>query len=308
MRPERSRARPRRPAAAAWLVALLLGMAVSSCASAPQHDLAVQWYELGNSWLDKGDWKHAGEAYSHALALDSSLGAASFNMARALTEAGDYDEALSILDRLKVRDPKNVRVVSARAYVLYRKGEGEAALAAYDEAVALDPYAPDAVYNDALLQYAAGDPQKAADALKKLLSYKPDDAQSLDLLGAVEEKLGDSSAAIDAYEKARTLGKADAAALERLGRLYEAQRRFADAIAALDASTKADPSRAGAWFALARLRLVVAEDGQAGLDALKQALDHGFADKSLAAALMAEPVVAEREKVADLLKTKALYP
>ncbi|HTX74418.1 MAG TPA: hypothetical protein VMC79_16420, partial [Rectinemataceae bacterium] len=113
---------------------------------------------------------------------------------------------------------------------------------------------------------------------------------------------------IDAYEKARTLGKADAAALERLGRLYEAQRRFADAIAALDASTKADATRAAAWFALARLRLVVAEDGQAGLDALKQALDHGFADKSLAAALMAEPVVAEREKVADLLKTKALYP
>lgn len=288
---------------------LALGAAaLSSCASAPPPGLAEQWYELGNSWLDKGDWKRAGEAYSHALQLDPKLAAASFNMARALTEAGDYDAALATLDKLLAADPKNVRVLSARAYVFFKKGDADAAVAAYDAVIALDPYSPDAVYNAALLRFAAGQGERAAADLGKLLSYKPDDAQSLLLLGRIEESLKHPDAAIDAYEKAQALGKADGAALEHLGLLYEGQRRFADAMTTFEAATKADAKRAGAWFALARLRLAVAEDGDAGLDALKRALDAGFADKAAAAKLMAEPVLADREKVAELLKSKGLMP
>ena len=299
------------PVAAAALLAAAAaagGAALSSCASAPQPALAEQWYELGNSWLDKGDWKRAGEAYSHALELNPSFAAASFNMARALAEAGDYDAALRSLDKLLAADPKNVRILSARAYVLFKKGDAAEALRAYGAVIALDPYSPDAVYNSALLRFAAGQGEQAVQDLGRLLAYKPDDSQSLLLLGRIEESLGKPEAVIDAYEKARVLGKADGAALERLGLLYEGQRRFADAMSTLDAATKADASRAGAWFALARLRLVVAEDGDGGLDALTHALGAGFSDKDAAAKLMAEPVVADREKVADLLRSKGLLP
>ena len=293
---------------AALLTATGASGLLSGCATAGRARIAAQWYELGDAWLDKGDWKKAGRAYSHALQLEPGMSAASFNMARALTEAGDYRAALRMLDALSAKDPGNLRVLSARAYVFYKEGDATAALKAYDAVVALDPYAPDAVYNSALLRFAAGQAKRAAADLRRLLAYKPDDTQSLLLLARIEESLGDDAAAVDAYEKLKLLGKADAFALEHLGLLYEKGRRYADAMATLDAATKADPKRSGAWFALARLRLVVADDGPGGLDALKRALDAGFSDKKAAEALMAEPGLPELEKIAALLKGKGLIP
>jgi tetratricopeptide (TPR) repeat protein len=270
--------------------ALACGLA-AACAATPSRAtvaIAREWYELGNAWLS----------------------GASFNLARALTESGDYAPALRFLDSLAARDPGNVRVIAARAYALYRKGDAAAALAAYREALALDPYAPDAVYNAALLELAAGDAAAAVADLSRLTFAKGDDGQAFLLLGRANDKAGDTddsrAAALAAYEKARALEKADPAALERMGALYEKARRYTEAMDALDAAVKADPKRAAAWFSLARLRLVVAEDADKGLAALGSALEAGFADKDAAASLLAEPDLPERGKVQGLLKSKGL--
>jgi tetratricopeptide (TPR) repeat protein len=210
------------------------------------------------------------------------------------------------LDAIAKRDPGNIRVIAARAYTLYRKGDAAAALIAYREALALDPYAPDAVYNVALLELAAGNAAAAAANLERLTTAKPDDGQALLLLGRAREKNGEADAALAAYEKAKALGKADADALERMGALYESARRYSEAMDAFEAAVKADPKRASAWFGLARLRLVIADDADKGLEALKSALAAGFSDKKAASALLAEPDLPEREKIFDLLKSKSL--
>lgn len=296
--------------ALALALAGAIALLAASCASTGPSPAAQEWYELGNAWLDKAEWKRAGQAYSRALALDPSFAGASFNLARALVEAGDYEESMRILAALAKRDPGNVRVLAARAYALYKKGDPAAALASYREALDLDPYAPDAVYNAALLELAAGDAAAAADDLGRLVVAKPEDGQALLLLARARDALGDTAelrlAALDAYERARALGKADAAALERMGALYSAERRYADAMDALDAAVKADPKRGAAWFALARLRLVVAADSEKGLAALKAALDAGFADAEAAKALLDEPDLVERGKAYELLKSKSL--
>lgn len=291
---------------------------LASCVSSAPSPAAQEWYDLGNAWLDKGEWKRAGQAYSRALALQPGFAGASYNLARALAEAGDYDGALGALAVLAKRDPGNVRVIAARAYALYKKGDAAAALAAYREALALDPYAPDAVYNAALLELAAGDAAAAAAALERLTTAKSDDGQAFLLLGRARDELAAAAAegdpgretgrlaALDAYERAKALGKADAAAFERMGALYDGARRYTEAMDALDAAVKADPKRAAAWFSLARLRLVVAADAEAGLAALKGALDAGFSDKAAATALLDEPDLPEREKVLELLKSKSL--
>jgi tetratricopeptide (TPR) repeat protein len=281
-------------------------LALAACASTAPSPAAQEWYDIGNAWLDKAEWKRAGQAYSRALALEPGLAGASFNLARALAEAGDHAKSMEVLDSLAKRDPGNVRVIAARAYTLYKKGDAAAALAAYREALALDPYAPDAVYNVALLEFAAGDTAAAADDLDRLVSAKPDDAQALLLLGRARDKAGETDAALAAWEKAKGLGKADAETLERMGAIHEAARRFPAAMDALAAAVKADPKRAAAWFALARLRLVVASDTEKGLEALKGAVDAGFSDKDTAAALLAEPDLPDREKVFELLKSKGL--
>jgi tetratricopeptide (TPR) repeat protein len=279
---------------------------VAGCASTPNSAMAREWYDLGVSWQDKGDWKKAGEAYSRALSLDPSLAAASYNLARALAESGDYDGSLKALDGLVKKDPKNVRVLSARAYSLHRKGDDKAALEAYRAVVELDPYAPDAVYNAALLELAAGDAASAASDLDRLTKARPEDGAAFALLGKALDRPGSTDGALDAYEKARALNKADAAALERIGALREGRKEYSEAMDAYAAASKADAKLASAWFALARLKLTIAGDGEGGLAALKSALEAGFADKDKAKALLDEPNLAEIEKATELLKSKGL--
>jgi len=292
----------------AILAALILALALSSCQSgAPlRREVALEWYELGNAWFDKSDWKKAGTAYSRAIALDPSLSAASYNHARALAEAGDYPAAISILEKLDEQDPGNVRILAALAYAHYKAGDPEAALAAYERILALDPYAADAVYNAALLRAEAGKKEAAVETLAPLVASKPEDTAAMLLLGRLQAELGLREQAIATLEKTRELGKADAAALERLGLLYEQERRFSEAMDTLAAATASDAKLAKAWFSLARIRLSVAEDGSKGIEALKKALDAGFSDKEAAAALIAEPVLAEREAAAKLLADKGL--
>jgi tetratricopeptide (TPR) repeat protein len=289
-------------------IALAIAIAASlaaGCASQPPA-LAKEWYELGNTWLDKKEWKKAGEAYARALDIEPDFPGAAFNLARALAATADYKGSLKQLERLAKKDPGNVRVASARAYALYKLGETEAALAAYREVLAKDPYAPDAVFNAAILELATGDASGAAAHLEQLSLASPEDSSILLALAKARDAGGDQKGALDAFERARTLGKADAPALERMGELYEAQRRFKEAMDAFDAAVKADSGRAKAWFALARLKLVVASDPEQGLAALKKALDAGFADKKAAAALLDEPDLAARDKALELLKSKGL--
>jgi tetratricopeptide (TPR) repeat protein len=295
------------PALAAIVgLALATAWASSSCASSRPAAIAREWYELGNAWADKGEWKKAGQAYSRAVRIDPAFAGASYNLARAFTEAGDYEEALRSLGALTKQDPKNVRLLSMRAFVLYKKGDTAEALKAYRAVLELDPYAPDAVFNAALLELDSGDAAAAVADLERLTLAKPDDGQAFLLLARASDKNDLPGQALSAYEKAKSLGKADAGAFERMGRLYEDGRRFADAMDAYDAAVKADAKRAAAWFALARLRLVVAADADQGLAALKGALDAGFSDKEAATALLDEPDLPEREKVYEALKAKDL--
>ena len=93
-----------------------------------------------------------------------------------------------------------------------------------------------------------------------------------------------------------------------LARMLEAGRDYAKAIAEYEAVADANPRDANSLFALARLRLAEAEDGEGGLAALAKALEAGFSDAEAAADLLAEPVLAERDKVAEALRAKGLVP
>lgn len=281
-------------------------LSLQACVTAPGKALAAEWYEIGNSWYDQGKWAKAGAAYSRAMRLDPGLIAASYNLARALVEAGDYEGALSALDSILAQDGTNVRALSLEAYILWKKGDPKAALEVYDRVLGLDPYAPDAIYNAALLREATGDYVGAIAAIEPLATTKPEDATLVAFYARVLAEGGRSKDAIAAYEKVGALGKLSAADYESLGSLYAEARDFAKALAALESSVGAEPKRAAAWFALARIRLAQAEDGKAGLEALDKALAAGFKDKDAAVALLEEPVLAEREAVVAALRKAGL--
>ncbi len=315
-------------AAAAALAALL-----SSCATAQAPRIALEYYEIGNAWLAMEKWDKAGAAYEKPLAHDRSLVAASYNLARALAEAGAYPRALEVLERLRSDDPDNVRLIAFRAYVLHKSGDDEAALAAYRRAAELNPRDAGTLRNLAQLLERAGRDGEALVILRELYAVNPADDGVLRRLALLEARRvsgirgsGESAASgeasapaisstasASAEEDALTLLSAylarkpgDREVLRARAELRETRELFARAQEDWAALAQADPADGEAWFRLARIRLVVAGDREAGIEALRKALDAKFSDSKAAAALLAALPEAERAKPAELLKAAGL--
>ncbi len=290
------------------LAAILAAAVLASCASSPSTNLASEWYEIGNGWFDQGAWAKAGTAYARAISIDPKLAAASYNLARALAESGDYPGAFKAIDGVLSVDAENIRALTARAWILYKSGDAKAALAAYEKVLALDEWAPDVLFNVSLLREAAGDLDGAIAGLKAYVEAKPEDEKTLVLYARALMGKGRGEEALLAYGKLGAQVKLEADDYVNLGKLQEEGRDFAKAIESYALAVAVDPKRSSAWFSLARLRLSQAEDGEGGLEALDKALEAGFADMDAAAALLAEPVLAERERVQEKLTAKGLVP
>ncbi len=299
----------RRPAPAFFVIVanIAIMMMVGSCASVPdRRDLALEWYGVGNAYLAAQKWAEAGKAYDRAISLDPTLVAASYNASRALVEAGSYDRAIGLADELLARNPGNVRFLSIKAYALWKAGQAALATETYELAYAQDHFAADVVYNSAVLLLDSGKPAEAAERLAPLLLSKPDDPELLGLGARALGAAGKVPEAISAWETLKATGRMDAGNWELLAGLYLKSGAYAKALEALSECVKADPKRASAWFAQAKVRLTLADDGKGGLEALSKALEAGFADKEQASALLSEAHLLERTAVVKALAAKGL--
>jgi tetratricopeptide (TPR) repeat protein len=293
--------------AVAVLGAVLVALASTSCAGDQSRRQAAGWTELGNAWAELGRWDKAGDAWSRAMALDPGQGVASYNLSRALAEAGKYDESIAKSDEYLESDPANAAVLSVKAYALYKSGRDEEALALYERVVALNGADSASVYNLAVLLESVGRTDEAMARYDAILALKPEDAIASFRKGLLLAAGGDAEGAVPLLERylaanAESLEghRALALAQERTGRYMEALESYAAIVA------KA-PEEADSWFALARLRLTVAEDGPGGLDALKTALQKGFKDRAMATDLLAEPGLMALDEVQKAFDEAAFF-
>lgn len=299
-------------------------MFLASCATAEAPRIALEYYEIGNAWLGMEKWDKAGAAYEKALSYDRSLVAASYNLARALTEAGAYSRALEVLDGLKAGDPDNVRLITLSAYALHKSGDDAAALAAYRRASELNPRDAPTLRNLAVLLERAERYEEARGILRELYIVAPSDDAVLRRLALLEARrvsepsrfgIPDSpgAEAPDGAEEALSFLSAflarkpgDREVLRARAELRERRELFALALEDWTALAKEDPSDGQAWFRLARIRLVVAGDRTAGLEALRKALEAKFRDTAALKALLAALPEAERTEPAKLIEAAGL--
>lgn len=271
-----------------------------------------------------GKWDRAGAAYEKALSYDRTLVAASYNLARALTEAGSYSRALEILERLRAEDPDNVRLITLSAYTHHKAGDDEAALAEYRRAAELNPRDAPTLRNLALLLERAGRDDEARGILRELYAVDAGDDAVLRRLALLEARRalpptdaggsdpsetegGESpEEALSLLTAALARDPDDREILRARAELRESRELFARALEDWAALVRQDPADGEAWFRLARLRLVVAGDREAGLEALRKALDAKFSDSKAAAALLAALPEAERAAPAEILKAAGL--
>jgi tetratricopeptide (TPR) repeat protein len=288
-------------ALAAWLLA--------TCAGTPRDAaLAQEYYNLGNAHLELKNYERAVSLYREAIRLDPGLERAYFNLSLALSESGRADEAVGILERMAAKDPQNRDMLEALAYAYHAQGRDEQALASYERILELAPENTGARYNLAILLGKAGRGGEAVSQLQRLLELDPADLQALFQLGkllAAEGRSGESVAALERYVQERP---EDASAQSLLGDGYRKLERYDRALEAYAAALSLQEKLADARFYSAWIYLTRIEDPQAGLSALQQALEDGYADAGQIGALYESPGLVEKEKVRDLLAGRGLLP
>jgi tetratricopeptide (TPR) repeat protein len=126
-------------------------------------------------------------------------------LARTLTEAAHFGEALRELVLLRKLQPQWVDVHLALAENYTMAGRFEKAFAANEQALAIDPANFAARVNQALIQGEMGDPAAAAAALEPILAERPDMPQLLNGLGVQYCALGRYADGIAMLERAVAL-------------------------------------------------------------------------------------------------------
>jgi tetratricopeptide (TPR) repeat protein len=291
----------------AWL--LLLPPILLACAGAPRNAaLAREYYNLGNAHLELKNFDRAASMYREAIRLDPKLQQAYFNLSLALSESGRAAEAVGILEGLLRKDPQNRELAGALAYAYHAAGQDEKAIAEYERIVEGSPQDTGALYNLAVLLGKAGRVEEAIPELKRLLEQNPQDLDALLLLGRMLAEAGrpeESAAALEQYVQERP-EVAEAQAL--LGDDYRRLERYDRALDAYNAALALKANYAEPLFYSALIYLTRIEDPQAGLAALKQALDDGFADRARITQLYESPGLEEKDKVRQLLAERGLLP
>ena len=293
-----------RTSALALLAAILLG-----CASPPRdRGLAIEYYNIGNAYLELGRLEKALDAYRNSLRLDPGFLKADYNLALTHARMKSTAEAESILKRMLADDPENVALMATLAWAYHLGGRDQEALATYDEVLEIAPENADAWYNSGLILWRMQRQEEALRRLRQVLVLSPEDPQGLLGAGSLLLSTGDPAAAEDTLARYIEKKPDDMDARYMLADSRERQRAFARAIAAYDGILARDQKQAGAWFGKARLLLTVIEDPTRGLEALHKAIELGFADRDAAKVLQDSEGLLERGAVEQAMKESGLLP
>jgi tetratricopeptide (TPR) repeat protein len=287
------------------LAAVVLGGCVTN---KRDRDMASEFYDLGNAYVELGKYDKAITEFQAALAIDPGFVKADYNLALAYARAKRPDDAIAILKRLLLVDPQNTQVLSALGWTYHLAGKEDEALAQYASVIRLSPADLNALYNSGIILWKLKRPQEAMEKLTALLAKAPDDSDALYAAGSLLLSLDDAAASSDMLSRYLEKKPADTEGWYLLAAGAERQKKYAQALTAYDKIVAIDAAQGDAWFGQARLQLTVVEDPQRGLEALGKALGAGFKDAKAVKALLDSPGLLERDKVEAALKDRNLLP
>ncbi len=187
-----------------------LEMAVSS-----NPDSGAAHFQLSRLYAKNGDMKSAQEQIKLALESEPEHLDSGLVQARWLTDAGDYEAARSLLNRLTVLYPTNAELLAQRGYLALREGKLEEAARNLRAAETGLPSAEIAMYLAQTYQLQGNDAlalEKLSDASKRF----PDDSRPLFIAANIHMLSGDTSLAAPLYERVLELSPSNLVALNNL--------------------------------------------------------------------------------------------
>jgi eukaryotic-like serine/threonine-protein kinase len=199
-----------------------------------------------------------------------------------------YPKAAEAYRRVLELTPDNSAAYSNLGVVLHRMGDETGARSMYEKSIALNPtYA--AYSNLAGIYYISGEYAKAAEAYEQSLKLSDRDYRPWGGLAAAYAGAGRQDKARAAYERALQVAEGEAATNPNRGdtqsylALYSARLgRREDAFKHIGSALALAPSEGRVWYTAVLVYTSLGEKRQA-LDALKEALAHGFPKKTVQA-------------------------
>jgi len=130
--------------------------------------------------------------------------------------AGQFDNALQLLQPELQRSPKNPQLLTFRGIALSGKGDKKGALNAFRHALENSPDYLPAVEGAAQIEYENGGKDAAA-LLQRVLHLRPNDPTSHAMLAVLAYRRGDCASAVPHFEQSGSLAESQPGALQEFG-------------------------------------------------------------------------------------------
>jgi tetratricopeptide (TPR) repeat protein len=178
------------------------------------HNLAVVYYNRGNTYQANGDNDRAIADFTEAIRLDPKYVRAYNNRGNAYHDKGDNDRAIADYTEAIRLDPKYTFAYNGRGNAYQAKGDNDRAIADFTEAIRLDPKYVFAYSNRCWARALAGrDLAQALDDCNKALRLRPGDSDTLNSRGLVQLKLMAFDLSVADYSAAIAQNPKDASSL-----------------------------------------------------------------------------------------------
>lgn len=202
---------------------------------------------LGVIRARQGNSAEAIRLFGTAAAVDPASNFAHFNLAKALSDAGREQEALTHHERAVTLAGGHAEAWLNYGRSLRILGRLEAAVAAYGRAVALRPQAVAGWSGraEALLALRRGD--EALADLERALALAPEDADLRGQQARALDRLGRRAEALAAYDRCIALDPGRVSSWAGRGGVLHDLGRYEEACAAYDRALALDPRRAELW-------------------------------------------------------------
>ena len=215
---------------------------------------ALAWQHLGFALHQSGSHADAVRAFERAVALKASARVQAVPHALSLSALHRHDEAISLLEPLQARKPKDFDLANLLGVMLKRSGRFAQALGMFELARKLRPRHVSAWVNMGNTHEVMGNFQAAGDAFGEAVRLEPRNAEFLRLQGVALFRQGRAETALRVLGRAVCLApdnpqtfRAHVQILMKLGRSDEAA-------AAIERFRTARPDDPEATIMLARIR------------------------------------------------------
>jgi tetratricopeptide (TPR) repeat protein len=165
-------------------------------------DMALEFFEEGQSRMSGNTWDGAVESFTVAIRLDPQFTKAYTNRGLAYTNKSDYDRAVADFTESIRLAPQVADGYALRGIAYHRKGDDDRAVADFTESIRLNPQNAAAYVTRGDAYYNKGDYDRAIADSTATLRLDPKNAAAFNVRGLAYTNKGDYDRAVADYTEA----------------------------------------------------------------------------------------------------------